>query len=73
MSEAPTRHITESNKGNLALWHGTKLPIWFNKAISATERMYVLLPPMLGPVMMWRREESHPCRDHSPRSSSPNL
>mmetsp|Transcript_3946 Transcript_3946/g.10646 ORF Transcript_3946/g.10646 Transcript_3946/m.10646 type:complete len:299 (+) Transcript_3946:454-1350(+) len=58
MSEAPTRHMIESKTGSVALLHGTKQPTWFRSAIRATERMYVLFPPMLGPVMRCRRESS---------------
>mmetsp|Transcript_70349 Transcript_70349/g.198525 ORF Transcript_70349/g.198525 Transcript_70349/m.198525 type:complete len:201 (+) Transcript_70349:666-1268(+) len=58
MSEAPTRHMTASKIGRTALWQGTKLPIWFSSTMRATDRMYVLFPPMLGPVMMCRRESS---------------
>mmetsp|Transcript_74668 Transcript_74668/g.218775 ORF Transcript_74668/g.218775 Transcript_74668/m.218775 type:complete len:234 (+) Transcript_74668:426-1127(+) len=58
MSEAPTRHMIASNTGSVALLQGTNMPTWFSRAMSATERMYVLLPPMLGPVMRCRRESS---------------
>lgn len=52
-SSAPTRARIASTSDISARSQGTKLPIWARSATTPTERMYVLLPPMLGPVMIW--------------------
>ena len=44
-----------STIGNDAYCAGTKLPIWAITVIRAMERMYVLFPLMLHPVIIWNR------------------
>jgi hypothetical protein len=50
-SLAPTRVNTRSTIGRFADAAGTKLPAWASTQRSATWRMYVDFPLMLGPVM----------------------
>ena len=50
LSDAPTRVNILSVMVMLAAEAGTKLPMWAMSTMSATCRMYVLLPAILGPV-----------------------
>mmetsp|Transcript_23022 Transcript_23022/g.57191 ORF Transcript_23022/g.57191 Transcript_23022/m.57191 type:complete len:263 (+) Transcript_23022:447-1235(+) len=52
LSPAPTLARIQSVTGMLARVAGTKPPMCASKQITPTCRIYVLLPPMLGPVTM---------------------
>ena len=41
-----------------AFWQDTKDPICAINTATPTDRRKVLLPPMFGPVMMWKRPDS---------------
>lgn len=55
MSLAPTLVMIASTIGILAYEHGTYDPICANNTHMATYRIYVDLPPILGPVMICNR------------------
>ena len=61
-SAAPMRVNTRSMGPMVALAAGTKLPMCASTAISAACRMYVDLPPMLGPVTISIRRLSSKVR-----------
>ncbi len=57
-SAAPMRVKIASSGPSFALRAGTYMPQWASRATIAVCRMYVDLPPMLGPVTMSRRRSA---------------
>lgn len=53
LSLAPTRPSMESTMLMVAMLQGTKAPTWAIRTAVPTERMYVLLPPIFGPVIIY--------------------
>jgi len=55
-SPAPIRARIASQSGISAVSQGTKQPTWARRIIMPIWRMYVDLPPMLAPVMIWNSD-----------------
>ena len=55
-SEAPTLVIIASIMGRVAYSQGTKQPICANKTVIAIYLIYVLFPPIFGPVIICNNE-----------------
>lgn len=68
LSEEPRRVSRRSMTCSAANLAGTKQPACAMTAISATCRRWVDLPAMLGPLMMWKLEQSaQEWKSHRPR------
>lgn len=48
----------ESTMDTSAFSHATKEPTWAISTATPADLRKVLLPPMFGPVMMWKRPDS---------------